>query len=653
MRKNLLPTAVSLALAVAAHNPPLAAQEESPRASFLERLEVNVVNVEVFVTDKKGRPITGLTAEDFKIFEDGQPMPLRNFQALGGTSEASGGARADTDAEPASQASGSTSGTRGNGDLGQEPTASESGAEQRHVIILVDNLNIQPQNRKRVLDELWRFANEDLEAGSRFMVASYDGYVNVRQPFTEDGALLQAALEGLEELSGPAIARQAERIALLRESQQVLTWIREANQAPDPLSVAQQQDLQDMMRTAEESFTGLMQQIEATSQRLHQDSRQSVQALTGFLGALAPLPGRKALVYVSDGIAMRPGEELYWAMQEIFQQSRRLRFRDRPGAGAGTGSGNNPGAPAGGQTPLAVETDFDSPELPNLASFRTRSQRHSLAQHFDELTALANTHQVSFYTVDARGSAGSLTDASVEGRLGAVYSAGLRGVRDANLWETLDVMSSQTGGLTLTGNDVQSLLAKMRDDFSRYYSLGYSPPAPGDGLRHKIKVEVKRRGAKLRYRQSYVDKPLESKVKDLTTASLLLGLGDNPHRIGLETLAATAGGRGNQMTVPILVKIPLASIALLPRGDAHVCDAKLFLASLSPDGLAGPVHEVSFSIEVPNTDLGKIHGRYYTARIDLVLPPGEQTIAVGLWDEMASLGSFLRRPITVEATPES
>ena len=37
-----------------------------------DTVEVNVVNVEVYVTDKKGNPVSGLTRDDFEIFEDGE-----------------------------------------------------------------------------------------------------------------------------------------------------------------------------------------------------------------------------------------------------------------------------------------------------------------------------------------------------------------------------------------------------------------------------------------------------------------------------------------------------------------------------------------------------------------------------------------------------
>lgn len=60
------------------------AQAQEPASDFFEEIEVNVVNVEVFVTDKKGNPVTDLTAEDFEILEDGKPVTITNFYASRG-----------------------------------------------------------------------------------------------------------------------------------------------------------------------------------------------------------------------------------------------------------------------------------------------------------------------------------------------------------------------------------------------------------------------------------------------------------------------------------------------------------------------------------------------------------------------------------------
>ena len=70
---------LSLALVLPLTLSPLAAQEAPPdpvAQSFTDTTAVRLVNVEVSVTDKKGRPVPGLTAADFQLFEDGRPVGL-------------------------------------------------------------------------------------------------------------------------------------------------------------------------------------------------------------------------------------------------------------------------------------------------------------------------------------------------------------------------------------------------------------------------------------------------------------------------------------------------------------------------------------------------------------------------------------------------
>jgi Ca-activated chloride channel homolog len=43
------------------------------------RIETQLISVPAVVTDRAGRPVTGLRAEDFQIFEDGRPQKLANF----------------------------------------------------------------------------------------------------------------------------------------------------------------------------------------------------------------------------------------------------------------------------------------------------------------------------------------------------------------------------------------------------------------------------------------------------------------------------------------------------------------------------------------------------------------------------------------------
>jgi VWFA-related protein len=56
---------------------PVTGQEQTP--AF--RTGVELMNLSVTVTDKRGRAITDLTPDDFTVFEDKQPQPIVNFSS--------------------------------------------------------------------------------------------------------------------------------------------------------------------------------------------------------------------------------------------------------------------------------------------------------------------------------------------------------------------------------------------------------------------------------------------------------------------------------------------------------------------------------------------------------------------------------------------
>jgi hypothetical protein len=58
------------------------------QAQVSEVIEVRVANVDVVVLDRAGKPITGLTKDDFQLFEDGKPQPLTNFYETRGEAPA-------------------------------------------------------------------------------------------------------------------------------------------------------------------------------------------------------------------------------------------------------------------------------------------------------------------------------------------------------------------------------------------------------------------------------------------------------------------------------------------------------------------------------------------------------------------------------------
>lgn len=59
---------------------PLAAEEgAAPATSFHDQVGVEIVNIDVFVTDGRDRPVHGLTREDFELEIDGREVPIACF----------------------------------------------------------------------------------------------------------------------------------------------------------------------------------------------------------------------------------------------------------------------------------------------------------------------------------------------------------------------------------------------------------------------------------------------------------------------------------------------------------------------------------------------------------------------------------------------
>ncbi len=50
-----------------------------PTETFVDTVYVQVVEVDVVVTDRKGRPVSGLKRDDFELYVDGVPVEISNF----------------------------------------------------------------------------------------------------------------------------------------------------------------------------------------------------------------------------------------------------------------------------------------------------------------------------------------------------------------------------------------------------------------------------------------------------------------------------------------------------------------------------------------------------------------------------------------------
>ncbi len=247
---------------------------------FVDVVDVEIVNIDVWVTGKDGYPLEGLAKDDFVVSRDGRPVEITNFYAVSG-------------GRPVESAPQETDGDTPSPPPASSPMAKLEVAPEHRLwlIVFVDNFNIDPIERNRVLPALEQFLRRNLGIGDQAMLVTYDRALEVRQPFTDDVRLLTETLRSFQDESGLATIRQREQFSTLK-------LIDDADDAFQALGYARQY--------AEEQ----MDAVERT-----------VGALERLIGSLAGLPGRKALIHVSSGVPLLAGEEMFHAVAEKFNRT--------------------------------------------------------------------------------------------------------------------------------------------------------------------------------------------------------------------------------------------------------------------------------------------------------------------------------------------
>ncbi len=525
----------------------------------MEAINVRVVNVEVYVTDNKGNRVRGLTKEDFEIRENGKPVEITNFYAVD-----AGEPTAETPAEAAPPAAAPAA----------PPAAAphrEIAEEQRlHLVVYVDNFNLRPFNRNRVFRDLREFLSKKLRRGDRAMLVTYDRELHVRRTFTTDHDAIASATFEIEKMSAMGISADSER-------RDILGAIEDAETAGE---------VAGRVRQHAESVTN--------------DLSFTVDAIKELVGSLAGVPGRKALLYVSDGLPMRPGEDVFYKLNEKFP---------------------------------------DQSSLLDIYS-------HDFSRRFQELAAHANANRVSFYTLEATGlRVPSSADAS-ESRPGA--SALVDSVYISNVQSSLQYLAEATGGMAiLNANRPAAQLARVADDFGNYYSLGFTPSHSGDGRLYKIDVKVVgRKGLNVRHRDNYRDKTTETRMADGTLSSLHHGIETNPLGVALEFGKPTRREDGHYL-VPMIVRVPIGKLTLVQQGETHAAKARAFVAVMDERGGMAPPQEAPIPILVPAGELEKARRSLFALELQLLMRQGPQRVAVAVRDDLTDSASFLRRSIEV------
>lgn len=536
---------------------------------FVETIDVHVVNVDVYVTDKEGQPVSGLTRDDFELFEDGRPVAISNFYAVDGGQvvRPDPGSPSAAGVEPPSV-------SRGDLVLGELDTPTVPEDQRLHLVLYFDNLFLRPFNRNRVIREARRFLAEHTRPEDAVMVATFERTLHIRQGFTSDRQAVTEALFELEDISGFAVQATAERDRVIQSI-----------------------DLANTFEAAEPH-------VDFYAREVFNNLSHSLTALRQIVDSLAGLPGRKAILHVSDGIPMVAGADLYHMLDLKFGEASR---------------GN------------------------------LLSMRYSARSRYRELTAAANAHRVTFYPLEA---VGSRSHASVGADVRANSAGGSRIevdiTRDFNYQEPLQKMALDTGGqASFNTNNIAGALDRVGDDLRSYYSLGYAPAHGGDGRLYDLEVKLKRKGLEVRHRGKYRAKNFETRLREGLEAALQHGVSGANALDARLTIGRPSPRDDGFYLVPFTVTVPFGKIVLLPAGDQHRGRLRLLSGVVDEDGDLSPPEQANLPLDIPSTVIDQVLTQDIVYEAQLLMRPGLHRIAVGLRDDLSGQVVYVREGVQV------
>jgi hypothetical protein len=339
--------------------------------------------------------------------------------------------------------------------------------------------------------------------------------------------------------------------------------------------------------------------ILAYAQRRQKEALGSLAVLNQFLDALAGLPGRKALLYVSGGIPLRPAQALLDAWRGEFSDER-----------------------------LNLQDDLDTMENDVTLLFERAGER-------------ANSNRVTFYTLGLPSTL-SANSAQQGSNMWDSQSASLE---RNNVLQSLQMVTAPTGGRTLfDASSPKELLAQMRDDFDHYYSLGYSPAARQKPGRHKIEVKVKQAGLKVRHRESFSDRTPEERLSHEAMAALMLGAGSrNPLGMRVRFEGEKVNKKG-QREVTLSVMVPFSKVTLLPQESVHQGKLTLMVGARDAEGRNSDFTRVGLPLRIAESNLPATLKSIAAYRVTVALRPGPQRVAIALRDEYGNVSSVITAP---------
>jgi VWFA-related protein len=546
---------------------------------YIETLEVRVHSVDVVVTDAQGKPVAGLTREDFLLFEDGQERPITNFSGVTGPTRAAAGGTT-TAGEPAAAAA---------------PQAPKRAP--RKFIFYVDEMSLAGPTRKKLETELAKLIDTTMEPGDEAMVLRPAQEKKLAAPFSGDRSAVRRTL--LDAIRAEGWRGDA---PILRELRQLENEMRGVNS-------------QTARRVAARRWAGIVRA--RVQQRLGH--------LRAVVNAAAEVEGRKVLVLVTESLPVEPGKEAFTAFSDVTSIS----------------ACEATNAFAEWITVPNYDSAIDWVSLQPLVNEIGRSAAtngitiYSVQAEYGLGLLVAGG--------DIGGSNPGASRGASSARLPGSGMTTMVEHMSTNTEGTLKSLAAMTGGTWHRGGlNVDDMIDGIVTDVQSSYSLGYRAGESVDRP-HRIEVRVKGRPElRVRTRQEVVRKSPQREMTDRVVATLIDPADTNELGIRTEWKQVGVAPDRQYKTVLVAARVPLSTLTFIPQGDKLVARFSVHYAATGTESdFVSGMHGEQV-VEVPAAKFEEVKNQNWTYAVPLNLRPAKHTVSIGVLDSLSHLSGFGR-----------
>lgn len=525
------------------------------------------VLVDLVVRDRRGRPVKDLEEAEIEVLEDGVPQKIASFRLVDvGAAEGAG--------KPA-----------------------EGAARPPNIVTLIFE-RLGNEERRLARQAALRFVETETNPNTYIGVFSIDMRLFARQLFTKDREAVKQAIERVT--SG----QYSQKVP---ENEAIRAQLAAGQQAAEPGATSVEIQIQAAARgilAAADSMMGSQTNLSSTGSLItgarneadelmrQQLSTASIFALMSLINGERLLPGRKTVLYFSQGL---------YVPSNLTEHFHTL-----------IGAANR------------AEVTFYSIHASGLGAGRIQSDTQSMLE------------EASKASMASQASRGAVT--SDQAKLFDKSQESIRADTRGNLGELAD----DTGGFLISDtNDFRGPVRRIAEDIQSYYALSYRPASANyDGRFRKITVRAKRADLKIQTRSGYFALPPALAGGASTVlpfeAPLLAALNEPSLKTELEYRDAAMefgpGDGGRQCVIGL--ELPMNNVAFETDASTKQYKSHVSVVALvkGADGSVVRKFSQDLPLQGPVDRLDAVKkGNFIYTRF-ATLPPGKYTVETAVYD---------------------